>query len=295
MPLPEKKGNQVIHIQLGKRQYALFYIGAICTYMMILPVQVISRGDISNSIINICGFFISLACIVFLTLILWQGIIVYREQKVREENRMYEQYMTMQEEHYRQLMERDEKMRRFRHDMNAHLAVIKAYSSNCNNRELDLYLQDIIHNSAIDEFKSYTGNKVVDTVIDTLIQEVEEGKINFSINGLIPQDTYVRVYDLCTIVYNLLKNAIEECEKIEEVEKRQIIMNITPYNEQLIINVRNKVKKEIIINNNQLVSTKADFSEHGMGSKNVASTVRKYKGDVQYHCENGWFTAEIVL
>jgi len=147
----KSKGIKPVQLQLGISQYILFYVGVICTFFMLSSLQLISEGDLSVSNINFYGAAVSIACIVFVLLILWQGIVVYREVQMREQNHMYEQYMTMQEEHFRQIMQQDEKMRRFRHDINAHMAVLRSYCNSENNAELKSYIQNMI--------EQYKGNQ----------------------------------------------------------------------------------------------------------------------------------------
>ena len=54
----------------------------------------------------------------------------------------------------------------------------------------------------------------------------------------------------CTIISNLLNNAIEACEKIQE-DKRIIEFEIVGYNSQIFISVCNSYDMESIINQKQ--------------------------------------------
>lgn len=289
------RGYEVIKVQLGFKQYLLFYIGLICTYLMLASMQTLSTGEITESSINICGFAISVACISFILVVLWQGIIVHREIQLKERNKMYEEYMEMQEEYYRQIMEQDEKMRRFRHDMNAHMSVLKSYCTEGNNSELKKYLENIIDSSAIYDVESYTGNKGVDAVIRQLIEEAKKKQVEVEIKGRLTDKTRVSVYDLCTILSNLLKNAIEACEKIENPKQRFIQVEMGTYNEQTFISVKNTIAGESNIKDNYLKTSKADKKNHGLGSGNVKNAVKKYQGSLEYSCEDGWFKVEIGL
>jgi len=92
-----------------------------------------------------------------------------------------------------------------------------------------------------------------------------------------------------------MKNAIEACENIDEINDRKILLEMKSYNEQLFLTIRNRAKGEVLKENNHLISTKADTNHHGIGSRNVFSAVQKYDGDVQYLFQNGWFIADISL
>ena len=60
---------------------------------------------------------------------IWQGILVNRELIQEREHDEQEQYIINQKQYYEDLLAQDEKMRRFRHDMNAHFQVLQSYCS----------------------------------------------------------------------------------------------------------------------------------------------------------------------
>ena len=141
----------------------------------------------------------------------------------------------------------------------------------------------------------YTGNKNVDAVIRPLVEEARKKEIHFEIQGNVPEDIKVSAYDLCTIISNLLRNAIESCEKIESISSRVIKLNVGTYQSLIFLTIENTVKEEIHIKDNHLVTSKKDTKYHGLGSGNVKAAVKKYNGRLSYHCEDGWFKSEIQL
>ena len=95
----------------------------------------------------------------------------------------------------------------------------------------------------------------------------------------------------CTIISNLLNNAIEACEKIQE-DKRIIEFEIVGYNSQIFISVCNSYDMESIINQKQkFITTKEDKLNHGIVLENVRRTVKKYDGDMRISQENERFIA----
>ena len=120
-------------------------------------------------------------------------------------------------------------------------------------------------------------------------------EIQFEIQGNIPEGVKVSSYDLCTVISNLLRNAIESCEKIEDVSNRIIKIKMNTYQSFIFITIENTVAKEVKIKNNELVTEKKDTRYHGLGSGNVKAVVDKYNGKLAYYCENGWFKTEIQI
>ena len=79
----------------------------------------------------------------------------------------------------------------------------------------------------------------------------------------------------CTIISNLLNNAIEACEKIQE-DKRIIEFEIVGYNSQIFISVCNSYDMEsIIIKNKSLLLQKRNKLNHGIVLENVRRTDKK--------------------
>ncbi|MDE6905136.1 MAG: GHKL domain-containing protein [Lachnospiraceae bacterium] len=289
------KKKKLIYIQLGRQQYILFYIGIVCTYFMISALQVLSKENASKSVINVCGLAISFACIVFIFLILWQGIVVYREIQYKERCEMNEQYLELQAEHYRQLMAQDEKMRKFRHDMNSHINMLKYYCESQQYPVLNNYLSNMVRESAVYDVAVYTRNRSVDAVIAPLAQMAQEKNIKITWNGILPEQTKVALYDLCTIMSNLLKNAVEACDEVPEENERKIEVKVGSYNNQIFLTIRNTVAKKVIVENQNLITSKKDRDNHGIGSQNVKEAVEKYDGTILYLCENGWFEVKIGI
>ena len=104
---------------------------------MLAPIQELTKKYGSDQYINLSGLFVSIACIVLVIVTIWQGIIVNREIQLKELNKKNEKYMKLQKEYYENLLKQDEKMRRFRHDLNAHMMVIKAQYQDGDYNELE--------------------------------------------------------------------------------------------------------------------------------------------------------------
>lgn len=289
------KKKSLIQIQLGRQQYFLFYVGAFCSLLLTMTMQTLSSGEITEKVINVCGFASSIACVVFILLILWQGIVVYREIQYKERCEMNEQYLELQAEHFQQLMTQDQKMRKFRHDMKSHMNMLNYYCENEKHQDLKEYLEKITNESAIYDVAVYTRNQSVDAVIAPLAQWAQEKNIDMEWKGILPEKIDVALYDLCTILSNLLKNAIEACEKIPQENERKIITKVGSYNSHIYFEIKNTVAEEVIIKNERLVTTKKDSVNHGIGSRNVEEAVEKYDGTILYQYENGWFKVEIGI
>lgn len=289
-----KNKGKIEQLEITLFQYVLLYIGCICSFFMLSIIQIASDESLNNKEIGALGFALSLFSISFIGLNFWQSVIQRRTLYYKNKNEQYEEYMRYQEERVKEIVEQDESMRRFRHDMNAHIAALNAYCDETDSSKMREYLDNVISESKIFDNMEYTGNKALDAVIRQQLIVAENKNISVQINGSLNIPKHIQIFDLCTIVSNLMKNAIEASERID-IRKRYIQVDFAGYCEQITIKVTNNVLKPVEIQGDVLVTSKDDKKNHGLGSENVKRTVEKYDGDINYTNNNGKFIAEIFL
>ncbi len=289
------KGIEAPRVYLDKKQYILLYTVAVCVFLMLAPLQRMSHHPEWGEDATTAGLSISVACIVFTFLAIWQGVVVHREIQLQERNQALEKYMQLQKTYYTDIVAKDEELRRFRHDMAAHTQVLQSYCEGAENVDLKSYVDNMIKETVRYERKVYTGNHGVDAILGRIEQEATEKGIRFTEEGALPRKIRVEEYDLCIILSNLLRNAIEAAEQVGESSERYIKLLVGSYEETLYLAVKNSVANEVKIENNRLYTTKEDKKNHGIGSENVARALEKYGGIVNYQCDGKCFTAEICM
>lgn len=140
-----------------------------------------------------------------------------------------------------------------------------------------------------------TGNSIVDTVINlkygqavkqhiTLVMKLDKLEV-FPLEN---EDTVI-------LLSNLLDNALEACEKIENEQERIIKFKLVKKKEKYILVVSNRINNEIVVKGRTLETTKKNKQEHGIGMHNVQEIIDKYHMDGECRCEEGWFTYIIIF
>lgn len=293
--MQKNKAYNSLVIQITPKQYVVFYIGIGCALISMSVLQAFSSGPMTDERKNIYGFVTTLMSMVFVIMSLWQGIIVNREMHYKRQTEMYEKYMKLQEDRIKEIIYQDEKMRRLSHDMNTHLIALKSFCEGDNNERLRSYVENMMEDSITDDLKKYTGNSTVDAIIRYFEEEASKKEIEIVYEGGMIGELAISEFDICTIVSNLLKNAIEACEKLDEEDKRKIRLLVCPYEMHLFIKTVNSVREKVVINNNNVKTTKQDNYYHGLGMGNVKNIVNKLGGKVKFDCDNDFFTAEIMI
>lgn len=120
-------------------------------------------------------------------------------------------------------------------------------------------------------------------------------RIIFKTDICIPMIMPFKGADLSLILGNLLENAVEAAEKVEENRYINVKMKFDKNN--LLLFVDNSYKGKLLkTRDNRLKSTKSDAENHGVGLASVYRAVAKYHGSVVIEdSEPGKFKIRIVL
>ena len=183
-------------------------------------------------------------------------------------------------------------MRGWRHDYHNHLQTLKARLDMGQPAEARTYL-DSLEND-LDDIRALaeTGNVSVDAILNAKLSLVLKQGISLNFKATVPKSLTVSDIDLCVILGNLIDNAMESCEKVEE-ERRFLRLYIGVLRQQLYLSISNATAETIRKIDSAYISTKR--GSHGHGLKRIDRVVEKYGGYVNRQNEPGVFATEILL
>lgn len=183
-------------------------------------------------------------------------------------------------------------MRGWRHDYHNHMQTLKAYLSMNQIAEMSTYLDHLEEDLDSIDIAIKTGNTSVNAILSSKVSIAQKNQINVNCKATVPPQLNIADVHLCTIIGNLLDNAIESCQKVEQ-PKRFIRIYIGIFKEQLYINVTNATnqihRKKLI----ELITTKK--GEHGFGLRRIDKIVNLYDGYINRKNEPGVFATEIMF
>ncbi len=294
----------IINVLIRKKVSYSFYPyqwGVICVsfigILMIVPtLENIASGvhvD-SNTYIIMC-ISAMLMLFLFIIVMIWQSYVLRKNMTMRENEISYQYMIKSQSDYFDNLMKNDEEMRKLRHDMRAHITALRELAaSNPNDSRMLEYLTEMEEKTNATRTKRYTSNKAVDAVINELTHQMDEIGIEFKFDGMLRTREDIKDFDLCTIFYNTLQNAIEGCEKVEGA-KKLISVKVKNIGDKLGISVVNDTILKKLPDSGVLYTTKSDKVNHGLGTKNVKEVVNKYEGIYDNSIENGRFVVDIII
>lgn len=211
----------------------------------------------------------------------------------RKNEKLKEQYLELQVEHYQYLEERNLATKRFRHDMRAHMLAVKKYICEEKWNELEDYIDTICGN--IEQIPGYLSvkNETVDAILNYYAAQFTKRNCMFHVNGRLPQGCYVRDYDLCTIFSNLMSNALESVERL--TQKGSVELSVHFDDTLIFIREKNTYNGDLNRQGNRLLTTKQNKELHGFGIRNIQDSVEKYSGMIDIEIQEQNFVIDIVM
>ncbi len=206
-----------------------------------------------------------------------------------------EQLLKLEEQHYAQLAGQVEDARRIRHDMRQHLRVIRTLLERGDAEATAAYLEQYVKNVQPQLTKpvAFFQVPVVDALIAHYWSEAQKRGADFQVKGQLqelPQSVYV---DFCSIMGNLLENALEALERQEPDRPRWIHVRCEIFQKKLMLEVVNSNSTPVRRDENRFQSAKRD--EQGMGTLSVSIIAKQYGGFADFSYEEDRFTAQVLL
>lgn len=193
--------------------------------------------------------------------------------------------------YYQILEKQNENLMIYAHDTKKHLSAIRNLNDNT---QINQYLTQMSDN--LEEYSKVnsSGNHSLDIIISKYVTECEIKNIQFTYDTRLTNLSNVDIYDLVSILGNVLDNALEAAEK----SKTKYIQLYTDYRNNFdIIVVVNSCDAEPVSNNDVLKTTKTNPHLHGLGLKGLKKTLKKYKGDYswEYNRQTREFITTIMI
>lgn len=235
-------------------------------------------AEISSVILFVASFYIIFA--------------LSRSNKESEELRILRQQHEYRIQYANNIKMQYDEIRRIRHDMKQSYLVIDSLMSDKKYTEANEYIKSNISNLGKSEVIVDVGNDFVNAILNSKLTFAKSAGIEVicsstnNIGGI--DDT-----DLCSLLGNMLDNAIEACEKCSG--EKLIETSISIRDNKCSIIVSNSVEAEILKNNKTLKTTKKDTKNHGFGVRSIRAIAEKYGGVVNFYQERNMFNCQVVL
>ena len=283
---------------LRKRDYLLLSFTIVINFLLSGFAGVFFFIPITTAMQRIViFFFLFMICMTTLILFLYFKLQHYH-QALQQTAEHTKKALKLEELHYMDLQKKNEDLRAFRHDYNHHILSMQQLAKEKNYDSLTKYIEKL---SQIKEQNHYlsTNHTVADAIVNYFYEHLPE-QVQFQLLGKFCKPFFVEESDICIILSNLLKNAVEAVEKlpiIKEKDKagKRIFLEIYSDTEHVQITLENSSLPYSSTQLKHLNTTKTDTLNHGFGLQNVKQVVHKYHGTIDMQWSNGIFSTCILL
>ncbi|MDE6743509.1 MAG: ATP-binding protein [Lachnospiraceae bacterium] len=181
-------------------------------------------------------------------------------------------------------------MQAWRHDYRNHIQNMKNRLDG-DQGELEQYLDDLADDLTQADTSIQTGNVMADAVLNSKLSVAEQKGVQLNIKAHIPQGVAMTDVELCSILGNLIDNAMEACEKLS-YDQRFMRVYIDEFKGQFYLSVQNS-SPSVRRDRGTFRTTKA--GSHGFGLFRIDRIAKKYGGYVNRQYEEGIFATELLV
>lgn len=217
--------------------------------------------------------------------------VLKREKKIHDYS-IFKERVKNETEMYRSISDNYDIQRKRIHEFKNHIACIVELSKKGEYSQLNHYLEKFDEKMKAEVDLIDTNHTIVNAILNSKYRECRDKGIVFVLQLGDLQNIHIEDEDIVIILSNLLNNAIEACEKVNE---RIIKFKMMKEGNQLIISIINKMSGKILMENEKILTTKEDALNHGIGIENIKNTLEKYHGIYKISTQNDIFKFVIII
>jgi two-component sensor histidine kinase len=197
--------------------------------------------------------------------------------------------------HYEMILASDVETREFRHDINNHIICLKEMMKIGNYDDAKLYMDQLQKSISQIQKKTYhTGNEIIDAILNYHILLLNPG-VDIRISSSCQCEINLNYVDLCSIVSNLLQNAVEALNNHKDGE-RFLKVKINSGEQTFTMEICNSIPLNSIALSDGVPKTiKQDKTNHGLGLKHVKKLVDKNDGVFDIMIQQQQFRVVVIL
>ncbi len=194
-------------------------------------------------------------------------------------------------------------LRQLRHDIKNQYSYMRILLAEKRYDELEEYFQRQDGELAVLAAPLDCGNRCVSIILNMERQKAESAGVSFRTKLVVPPVLPFPDEDMCSLLSNLLDNAIDECVRLgtyfPRFKEQGVSVSINPGNpssDYLYIDVKNPTDRKTLSRRaDGIASTKDDATLHGYGTRIITRIAEKYNGYVLFEAADGVFTARVLL
>lgn len=249
-----------------------FLIVMVCLYLT-MPQAQNDTHRMLFLVCDICVFGLFIASIFFT-----EHYISIQREKREEEATLYE--LKVKSNYYLKKTNMENEIRQIYHDLKNHFLLTEGSEAR----------KEILKKLSLYETYCETGNDFLNVILSEKLNQARKKGIHIECDVDFSKGSFLQPLDISMIFGNLLDNAIEACQKIEEDEPYIFVSCKTRGNMISIV-----IKNSMVHNSLDLKTTKKDKQFHGYGLGNVKKALANYNGEMSIKAEGKEFLISLII
>lgn len=228
-------------------------------------------------------------------ILFFTGMVYLKNNTLKKDRELLIMRDAMVTQKFAELEEVMEKNRQLSHDLKHHLLVLKNFEKEGNYEGVHNYIEEINHEFFETKKRNWTGNQIADMLLEQKKTQAELEGIAFTIQAVPIAKWQFNDSETCSLLGNLLDNAIEACKRMEVNADKWISVKIESQKQLLFIKIENSISEVPVMKDKRPISVKQDKIRHGYGLKSVERIVNKYEGMITYKSKDRAFQVKLLF
>lgn len=285
----------LIHFQIDPEG---FYPASFSVVMIVMPVlniltflyqkllhEISYAGALSQSLTGLTSLAIELICYYML----YQSVKQYHKSV---DLALINQHLEVENAHVMNIKNLVNEYHQIRHDIKNHVAVMDKLLSQHKYDLLHEYFYSFNQNIYQIDSQFETGNELVNELMNLEYAKASQKHIPMYLEGALPRKIALPEYHVSSLLINLIDNAIEASEKLEDPKIKIKIGIVKDY---FSITVTNRIDENQKENARTRKTTKANKELHGLGTKIIDKIVKEHNGIAVYDVRKHHYFVSIML
>lgn len=288
--MKKKVDKEVLKLTSSKYNFLIASILFLTVTTIVMVIWMYGNVEGINNTLLVLTLSVSLISIT--SIALTNSIIQDMDEK--HKNDMELQRIKMENTYFSDVNSVLEEIRILRHDMRGELVIIHGYNEMNQRDKISSHIEKKLQELDIQLLPKMDSDNILTSFINFKLKEAQSHNIEIILESNLTEENEINIdkEDICRLLNNIINNAIEACEHVEE---KYIKLQIDMISNSLVIKSKNPFKGEVKKDGNKIITLKRDKSRHGYGLKSVRGIAEKYGGFMNINYGNNIFMLEVHM
>lgn len=266
----------------------------ICIFLMQLMFTAIFVSDIiiKSHFLNVISIYGSAILMLFISYFFFRIVknICQRSQKIAQKKSL-EIQKKIQLQKIKEIAEREQEIMSAQKQMQEKLKEVYIHLKEKDNLAAQKLFKELSIETRHIQYRTYCSDYMIDGILNSKYQLATESGIQTEYKIMLPDSYSFSSKELCCVLFNLLDNGIESCQK-SDFPNRFLHLDISPKSDFLIIRMKNTKSSRETFNGQ---TSKDDNFTHGFGLSVIEEIAKNNDGFCQWTDTGDTFESSVML